>query len=194
MTDAGVDVPKLNAMPFATETMFSSPRRHQLHKVATTTLLEHHDTEPHMIWGQYKQPLKLVLQAFSSVSDKHENFWYRATPFFERKEYSIGTLLYNRGDRPNGFYLLEDGILKAEYILPQGNFSEVIVAGTTCGELPFFSNTTRTSTTIAEKRCIAWVLTGKEWDRMQSTEPDIARELLKLSLKLTSERMDAITK
>jgi SulP family sulfate permease len=32
-----------------------------------------------------------------------------------------------------------------------------------------------------------------QWDRIQKKEPEIGRELLRISLKLTSERMSAIT-
>ena len=174
--------------------MFSSPRKHQLHEVATTTLQEHQDTEVHKQWQKYKQPLQLILLTFASVSDKDEEFWSRATPFFQREEHSGGTTLYNRDDVPNGFYLLESGMLKAEYRLPQGTFSELIVAGTTCGELPFFSGTRRTATTTAERDCVTWVLNNDSWDEIQKNYADIAQELLKISLKFTTERMDAITK
>lgn len=85
-------------------------------------------------------------------------------------------------------------MLKAEYVLRQGKFSEFIVAGTTCGELPFFSGTNRTSTTSADADCVAWVLDEERWNDLQKEQPEIAQELLKISLKLTSERMDAITK
>lgn len=85
-------------------------------------------------------------------------------------------------------------MLKAEYKLQQGKFSELIVSGTTCGELPFFSGTNRTSTTAAETDCVTWVLDEDNWEGLQETQTEVAQELLKISLKLTSERMDAITK
>ena len=103
-------------------------------------------------------------------------------------------MLYRAGDRPNGFYLLESGLLKAKYELPQGKYSELIVAGTTCGELPFFSESNRTSTTYAETDCVTWMLDETNWLDLQKNEPDVAQELLKISLKLTNERMEAITK
>ena len=79
-------------------------------------------------------------------------------------------------------------------MLPQGKLTELIVAGTTCGELPFFSGTQRTSTTSADRDCIVWMLDEDRWQDIQKNQPDVAQELLKISLKLTSERMDAITK
>ena len=173
--------------------MFSSPRKHHLHRVATTTLNEQESVPPSR-WQDYKQPLQLILQTFSTVSDKQEEFWYRTVSFLTRKVYNAGTTLYKRGEPPDGFYLLESGILKAEYVLPQGKLTELIVAGTTCGELPFFSGTPRTSDTSADRDCVVWMLDGERWQDLQKNQPDIAQELLKISLKLTSERMDAITK
>ena len=135
-----------------------------------------------------------MLQTFWNVSDRDEEFWLRATSFFKRCQFAAGTVLYKRDDRPDGFYLLESGMLKAEYRLDEAKFSELIVAGTTCGELPFFSNTNRSATTTAETESVTWTLDEDDWDALQKTHSDIAHELLKISLKLTSERMDAITK
>ena len=173
------------------EPVFNSPRRNQLRTVATTTLEEHQSSTN---YGLHDQPLQLILQTFSALSDKDDDFWQTSVSFFEKRSFAAGTVLYNSGDVPDGFYLLERGLLKAKYGLPQGTFSEVIVAGATCGELPFFSSTLRTSTTIAETDCIAWVLDNEKWSEMQEQKPEVVQELLKIGLKLTSERMDAITK
>ena len=173
--------------------MFSSPRRHQLEEVAATTLKERHYTVRHEDWQRYGQPLQLILQTFSSVSDKDDQFWRRAIPYFQHQHFAAGAVLYSRGDSADGFFLLEAGILKAEYNLPQGQFSELIVAGTTCGELPFFSGTSRTSKTTAERDCSIWTLNDENWKALQKDDPTLAQELLTISLKLTSERMDVIT-
>lgn len=94
----------------------------------------------------------------------------------------------------DGFYILEEGILRADYDLEQGKFSESIVPGTTCGELPFFSETPRTATVTAEKDSVAWVLDEENWKRLQEKHPEVAYELLRICLKLTSERLIAITR
>lgn len=95
-------------------------------------------------WKNFAQPTKIILQTFEDVSSKNEDFWHILAPYFERKEYPAGTVLYSRGDEPDGFYILEKGRFRAEYELEQGNYYEVILPGTTCGELPFFSETDRT--------------------------------------------------
>lgn len=194
LTNTGIEVPKPEQKDtVSSETMFNSPRMHHLQQVATATLSEQNPAPPQR-WYDYQQPLQLILQTFSTVSDKPEDFWYKTASFFVRKEYAAGSVLYNPGDSPDGFYLLESGMLKAKYDLPQGKYSELIVAGTTCGELPFFSATERTSTTSAERNCVTWMLDGDHWRKMQDQHPDVSQELLKITLKLTSERMDAITK
>ncbi|KAI8941433.1 hypothetical protein NX059_002655 [Plenodomus lindquistii] len=144
-------------------------------------------------WRNFAQPLKIILQTFEDVSTRNEDFWHAVAPYFERKEYSAGTVLYSRGDDPDGFYILEKGRFRTEYELDQGSFFEVILPGTTCGELPFFSETDRTGTVAVENDSVAWLLTRERFNELERKEEDVARELLKVGLKLTKERMDAIT-
>jgi len=188
-----LDVPRQKSpVGYSMDTQFSSPRRNHLHQVATSTLRETEGpTQPK--WQNFREPLRLILQTFQGLTDKNEDFWFRAVPYFVKKEYSAGTTLYHRGEPAKGFYLLEEGILRAEYQLPQGHYFESIVAGTTCGELPFFSETDRTATVIAERDCVAWLMDKEGWDKLQKEDKDVAQELLRISLKLTSERMNSIT-
>jgi SulP family sulfate permease len=144
-------------------------------------------------WRNFAQPLKIILQTFEDVSTKNEDFWHAVAPYFERKELPRGTVLYSRGDDPDGFYILEKGRFRAEYELDQGSFFEVILPGTTCGELPFFSETDRTGTVAVENDSVAWLLTREKFNELEARERDVAMELLKVGLKLTKERMDAIT-
>lgn len=190
-----LDVPRSETPPgssYTIDTQFSSPRRNQLHRVATTTLNETEHSAPPR-WQNFKEPLRLLLQTFQGLTDQNEDFWFRAAPFFKRQEFTAGHTLFESGDAAAGFYLLEEGILRAEYELPQGRYFESIVAGTTCGELPFFSETDRTATVQAERDCIAWLLDREHWEELQQKQPDVAQEMLRVSLKLTSERMSAIT-
>lgn len=134
------------------------------------------------------------MQAFQGLTDKDESFWFRAVPFLVKRQYTKGQMLYSRGDRPDGFYLLQSGILRAEYFLEQGSYHESIVAGTTCGELPFFSETERTSNVLAERDCITWLLTPEHWEELQNKDAEVVKELLKVSMKLSVEKMNAITR
>jgi len=178
------------AQTHSMDTQFSSPRRNQLHRAANR-LWDEGPAE--LKYANFREPLRLILQTFTGLTDKNEDFWFRIVPFFVKKEYVAGTILYHSGESATGFYLLESGILRADYNLPQGRYFESIVAGTTCGELPFFSETDRTATVQAERDCVTWLLNRESWDRLQAAEPDVAQELLRVSLKLTSERMSSVT-
>jgi SulP family sulfate permease len=190
---ANLDVPSQSTpnLP-STDLLGSSPRRDHLREAARRSLGQV-DAKRSTRWQSFKEPLRLMLQIFRDVSDKNEDFWFRAVPYFARAEYPAGTVLFRRGERAEGFYLVEAGILRAEYDLPQGWLFESIVAGTTCGELPFFSETNRTATCVVERECVVWWMDEEKWGRLQREEPDVAQELLRISLKLTSERMSVIT-
>ena len=181
----------LQPSPF--EGMLGSPRQNLLYQAATNAITETQEPVSHTKWQNFKQPLPLLLQAFQDLTSRNEDFWFRAVPYFTRREFIKGQMLYNRGDKPDGFYLLQSGILRAEYYLDQGNYHESIVSGTTCGELPFFSKTERTSSVIAEQDCVAWLLTPDKWEELQQRDAQVAQELLKVGLKLSAERMNAIT-
>lgn len=183
-----------NAAPTASalDAMIGSPRRQLLHRAATTTITE--TASPSATkWRNLKQPLPLILQAFQDLTPRSEDFWFRLLPYLTQRTFTRGQTLYTRGDAPDGFYLLQSGILRAEYFLEQGNYHESIVAGTTCGELPFFSGTQRTSSVVAELDCVAWLLTPEAWEGLQVKDGEVARELLKVVMKLSAERMNAIT-
>lgn len=173
-------------------TLLGSPRGNHLAVAATKSLETEHENSTHK-WQNFKEPLRLILQTFQGLTDKNEDFWFRAVPYFTRKEYTAGTTLFRREQPADGFYLLEDGILRADYDLPQGRYFESIVAGTTCGELPFFSETERTATVAAERDCVVWLMDRAQWVELQEKEKDVAQELLRITLKLTTERMSAIT-
>ncbi|KAI0203877.1 sulfate transporter family-domain-containing protein [Astrocystis sublimbata] len=187
-----LDMPKSAAPSTAFDFLSQSPRRSHLHEAARNVLSQQ-EIRRTTRWQSIKEPLRLMLQVFHNVSQQNEDFWFRAKPYFSRKEFATGAILYNRGETANGFYLLESGELHAEYETPQGILSEPIVQGTTCGELPFFSETSRTATVRAAKDCVAWVMDMDSWNKLQYEENDVAQELLRVSLKLTTERMNAMT-
>lgn len=93
-----VDVPNKKPSPSMTsgDTTFSSPRRNLVHQAVKSTLKDEEVVQPSK-WQNFKQPLPLILQIFSEMTDKNEDFWFKAIPFFERKEYPQGTVLFRRG-------------------------------------------------------------------------------------------------
>lgn len=75
-----------------------SPRRNLVHQAATSTIKDEETAQPSK-WQNFKQPLPLILQVFSEMTDKNEDFWFKAVPFFQRREYTEGTVLFRRGVR-----------------------------------------------------------------------------------------------
>ncbi|KKF92494.1 putative protein C24H6.11c [Ceratocystis platani] len=152
----------------------NSPRRALLQQAAQVSLTQTQDHVKPKKWVAFKEPLRLMLRIFNGISDKNEDFWFRALPYFVKREHHSGERLYERGEPADGFYLVENGIIRVEYDLPQGFLSECIVAGTTCGELPFFSETPRTATAIVERDCTIWILEKSSWEKMQKNDADVA--------------------
>lgn len=192
---SNLDVPPPKSSPNTLNSFdapFNSPRRNHLVEAASDAL-QSIEVQRTKKWQSFKEPLRLMLQIFQGLSKKNEDFWFPATKYFKRRELASGHVLFRRGEQAGGFYLVEKGILRVEYDLPQGWLCESIMAGTTCGELPFFSETDRTATATVERDCVVWLMDQEGWSKLQKEEPEIARELLKISLKLTSERMTAIT-
>ncbi len=192
------------------EPAYSSPRANHLHVAATRTLTthaalpsSHHPSSAGGKYSNFREPLKLILQTFQGMSSQNEDLWHRATPYFKMQTVGEGEVLYNTGDAADKFYLIEEGILRADYDLPQGRFWESMVAGTTCGELPFFSEGKRSARVLIEKGGRAeggrervaklWVLDREGWEKLQKEDNEVASELMRVVLKLTSERMGAIT-
>lgn len=193
-TPSHLEVPASQHQPLSTDGVVGSPRHQYLQRAATTTLNEDETgLGVPATWSAMRQPLPLLLQTFQGLTSRNEDFWFRACPYFVRESYETGTILFQEGDMPNAFYLLESGMLRAEYDLPQGRYFELIVAGRPCGELPFFSETKRTATVRAEQDCVTWTLNAEQWKLMNERERDVALEFLTVSLKLTTERMDSIT-
>ncbi|RAK74196.1 sulfate transporter family protein [Aspergillus fijiensis CBS 313.89] len=189
-----LEVPTPQAPSHLGDTMVSSPRQRYLQQAARSTLREDEvAVVAPAAWSAMRQPLPLLLQTFQGITSRNEDFWFPVCAYFVRESYAAGTVLFREGDIPMGFYLLESGMLRAEYELPQGRYFEIIVAGRPCGELPFFSETRRTATVKAEQDCVSWCLNMEKWQELRENEPEIARELLTVSLKLTTERMDSIT-
>ena len=193
-TPTFLEVPGSQNQPNNNEGLVSSPRHRYLQQVATSTIRENETaiTAP-TTWASMRQPLPLLLQTFQGLTTQNEDFWFPACAYFVRNSYPAGTVLYKEGDTPKAFYLLESGMLRAEYELPQGRYFELIVAGGPCGELPFFSETRRTATVRAERDCETWCLSVDNWKQLRQREPAIAQEMLTIGMKLTTERMDSIT-
>ncbi|KAI2014492.1 hypothetical protein LOZ49_001239 [Ophidiomyces ophidiicola] len=176
----------------------NSPRHFYLNQLAATTLQEEASSStsarrPSNAKQQLAPPLPLLLHTFQGLTTKPDDFWAPAAVHFTRAEYPASSVLYRCGDSAQYFYLLESGMLRAEYDTPQGHYFELIVAGRPCGELPFFGGTKRTATVRAETASVVWVMGEEGWKKLSESHGEVALEMMKVSLKLTAERMESIT-
>jgi sulfate permease, SulP family len=177
----------------------ASPRRNQVAQAATSTLDSHAgdlNASESAKWSSFAQPLPLILQTFKEVTSRDYDFWHRSVQYFVRREIPAGSVVYQRGDVPDGLYLLETGVLRAEYELDSGRLAENIVAGTTLGETTFFAEPkmkTTMTTVVAETDSIAWVLTREKWELIQKEWKEGEAELLRVGIGLLGERMRSIT-
>lgn len=196
---------------FKNKDFASSPRVAFLQRVADKTALADPQVFNHTSRRQpmFKQPLPLLMQTFQGLTTKRETFWFAVSQFFRREEFKAGAVLYDMNSQTGGFYVVESGILRAYYEFEQGQLYETILAGTTCGELPFFSGTKRTATVKAETDVVVWNLDAEAWQRLvekqvtggsqtggDNSEPDgreMALELYRIALKLTVERFMSVT-
>jgi SulP family sulfate permease len=158
--------------------------------------------------GLLPEPVPLFLQTFQDIATpahaRNIRFWTHVGSFFRRQVVPRGTVLYHSGGAATGFYVVESGMLRAEYRLAQGELYESISAGTTCGELPFFSETLRTATVAAAVGSVVWALDREDWERLRAWQPEeddaaalpsgreMAQEIYELALRLTVERFTSV--
>jgi SulP family sulfate permease len=173
--------------------MASSPRGAFLSRAATKTLSKHKQNAGPPSKLTYKAPLPLLLQVFQDITDKREDFWHRICPFFVREEVATGKILWKENTEATCFYVVESGMIRATYRLEAGLHVENIASGTVCGELPFLAGTPRTAQLVTASDCVLWKLDREGWSKMQQMPGglDLALELQKIGLRLTSERLGA---
>lgn len=189
---ATLDVP---VETLASLEMGHSPRANLLQKAATTTLTSHQTKALRAPKHKnFNPPLPLLLQVFQDLTDKREDFWYRVCPFFVREEIPQGKVLWNEGTEATCFYVLESGMIRSVYDLETGQLVENIASGTVAGELPFFSDTPRTAQLTTTMDCVVWKMDRKSFEKLRQMPGglEIANELQKIALSLTSERLSAI--
>ncbi|KAK7203864.1 sulfate transporter family-domain-containing protein [Myxozyma melibiosi] len=222
----GTTIIQMKANALISDNMFSmsSPRQTLVHRASSSAMLAdptfaYHISPDHVSHEgtaatsgsqsllqtneqEINQPLTLFLQIIADFSTQPSSFWAPVMTYFKREEHKAGSYLFHKDDDADGFYLVEKGILKAEYNLDQGKFYEAIVAGTTAGELPFFSETKRSASMMVERDAVVWRLTAESWlkflneannDHEAANRRQVALELYKIAMKLTAERFSAIT-
>ena len=84
----------------------NSPRRNLVYQAAASTLKDQAISP--LRWQHFKQPLPLLLQTFQELTEKNEDFWFKACSYFKRLEFPQGAVVFNRGVRSMWHFDIDD--------------------------------------------------------------------------------------
>ncbi|GAA5832849.1 hypothetical protein JCM11251_000504 [Rhodosporidiobolus azoricus] len=150
-----IDMPKAD-LDSDIEGFAGSPRAMHLRTAARETISRAETPQSRM---NFQQPLPILLQAFQPYSpDLNEDYCFRLVPYFKRVNVARGTSLWTSGSAPDAFYVIESGMLRANYAFSDRShsMSESMVAGTVAGEMSFLSRTKRNTNVVAERDSTLW--------------------------------------
>lgn len=170
-----IDVPKIESPN--TPSFAQSPRMSHLHSAAKETFNQPTVPELSRSGGssktRFQQPIPLLLQSLRPfVPDINEDFCFRLLPYFKRVEVARGGVVWDHGDMADSFYVIESGMLKAEYLFLDKThaITESMVAGTIAGETSFLARTQRNARATAERDTVLWKLDIESHERMGAKE------------------------
>ncbi|KAG8830293.1 hypothetical protein FRC17_005091 [Serendipita sp. 399] len=179
------------------ESWQQSPRRSHIHNVAGRILRpflrgsEDDDAESPL---DVPEPATTLMKTFSGYdADLTPTFFIPVLKYFTRVHVQEGTELWKRGDKPNGLYVVESGVLRAIYDWDNADvITESMVSGTLAGELSSLANMPRNSTVISEKPSVLWKLSKANWAQFREEQPGLAHRFVELVLKVAKNDYDVL--
>lgn len=125
------------------------------------------------------------MKTFSSRENLDEQFVARLVPYFKTRPVPAGEVIYQQGDRADGLYLIESGVLRVTYAFADRvpDVIESCVAGTLSGELSALAGEPRNATVVAERQSVLWKMSIEDLTRLENDHPEDARLFIKLVLK-----------
>ncbi|KAJ7207976.1 sulfate transporter family-domain-containing protein [Mycena pura] len=131
------------------------------------------------------EPYNTLAKAFSSYSDLDLAHLRPLLPYLERMCVTEGRMLWRQGDAPDGLYIIEAGVLRAQYVFAEhtAGIEESMVPGTLAGELTALSGLPRNSAVVVERAAVLWRLSVQSLRRLETEEPVLARRFTQLVLK-----------
>lgn len=131
------------------------------------------------------EPALTLVKTFSGYeSDLTPMFFEPMLRYFDRVTLPEGATLWRRGDKPDGLYVVEAGVLRAVYNWDNSDIiTESMVPGTLAGELSGLADMPRNATVIAEKAPVLWKLTNENWALFKEEQPGLAHRFIELVLK-----------
>ncbi|KZT66913.1 hypothetical protein DAEQUDRAFT_674125 [Daedalea quercina L-15889] len=175
------------------EAVAATPRNMELIEAGWRTIARDH-SPPDADVADAPEPYNTLVKVFSAYGRVDRDEFAPLTGYLERVCPAEGTVLWQQGDDPDGFYIVEAGVLRATYQFGEHTrpTQESMVPGTLAGELSALSGLPRNATCIVERQAIVWKLSIANLRRLEEEEPKLAREFTRLVLKAAKLDYDTL--
>jgi len=162
----------------------ATPRRSHLLDAGFRTIAREH-SPPDVPLSEEPEPYNTLVKAFSSYGPFSRETFQPLVPYLERITLPGGFVLWRQGDKSDGLYLVESGVLRAIYKFAEHTppTHETMVPGTLAGELSALSGLDRNATCVVERDAVVWKLSNDNLKRLQTEHSDVARMFTFLVLK-----------
>ncbi|KAG8696459.1 hypothetical protein FRC09_008504 [Ceratobasidium sp. 395] len=140
-----------------------------------------------------REPTYSLIKTFSSHTNDPE-LMARLAAYFSRIELRAGDVLWKQGDLPDGLYMIESGVLQANYDFGAHSapVQESMTAGTLAGELSALSGAPRNATVVAERGSVVWKMSVENYERLEREQGDVAKAFVTLVLKAAKQDYDVL--
>ncbi len=194
---------------FSIANFSNSPRNNFVRKAANSIIQQdtYLQTSADSNLNQWKEPLPLLLTVLQDISDQPIEFWKNLSPFLTKLVIRKDHIIYRPG-MPVRFFIVESGLLRADFDIDSGSFSQSVLPGTAFGESFFYNNSLNTcpisefgnidtslTSLVAEAESVIWYLDSENLKKLQESDDciKIYNELLLVALKLMAERFKTVT-
>ncbi|CEL61232.1 putative protein C24H6,11c OS=Schizosaccharomyces pombe (strain 972 / ATCC 24843) GN=SPAC24H6.11c PE=4 SV=1 [Rhizoctonia solani AG-1 IB] len=186
----------IQKLPFALGASYiNSPRRAHLVNAGERLMADADDGSgtPPATEEAPREPTFSLLKTFSSHTSDAA-LMNNLAAYFTRVELQAGDILWRQGDQPDGLYVIESGVLQANYDFAAHSapVQESMTAGTLAGELSALSGSPRNATVVAERASVVWKLTTMDFERLEQEQSDVAKAFVRLVLKAAKTDYDVL--
>ncbi|CAE6475487.1 unnamed protein product [Rhizoctonia solani] len=186
-------------LPFALGASYiNSPRRSHLVKAGERLMAGADDGNgtppaPEDAPQALREPTLCLLKTFSSHTNDTE-LMNKLAAYFSRVELQAGDVLWKQGDQPDGLYVIESGVLQANYDFAAHSapVQESMTAGTLAGELSALAGSPRNATVVAERASVVWKLSTRDFERLEREQSEVAKAFVRLVLKAAKTDYDVL--
>ena len=111
--------------------------------------------------------------------------------YLEPMQLEAGELLVRQGEPAEDMFFIERGRMTVLLEMPDGTSKRLrtMMPHTLVGEVALYLGAPRSSTVVAEDRCILYRLSRTSLERIERAEPTLAAAFHRLVARLTAERL-----